>query len=45
LDPTPFAVMKPCLEGDGLPFNEDSGLRGSLGLVDGMEIVNLIKRV
>jgi len=45
LDPTPFAVMKPGFDGDGLPFNEDSGLRGSFGLVDGMEIVKLIKRV
>ncbi|MEM2930302.1 MAG: cofactor-independent phosphoglycerate mutase [Thermoproteota archaeon] len=45
LDPTPFTVMKPGLKGDKLPFNEDSGLRGSLGLVDGMEIVKLIKRV
>ncbi|MBO3833098.1 MAG: cofactor-independent phosphoglycerate mutase [Candidatus Brockarchaeota archaeon] len=45
LDPTPFAVMKPGLNGDGLPFDEDSGLRGSFGLVDGMEIVKLIKRV
>ncbi|MCX8183579.1 MAG: cofactor-independent phosphoglycerate mutase [Crenarchaeota archaeon] len=45
LDPTPFAVMKPGLKGDGLPFDEDSGLRGSFGLVDGLEIVKLIKRV
>jgi 2,3-bisphosphoglycerate-independent phosphoglycerate mutase len=45
LDPTPFAVMKPGLNGDGLPFNEDSGFKGSFGLVDGMEIVKLIKRV
>lgn len=45
LDPTPFAVMKPGLNGDGLPFDEDSGLKGSFGLVDGMEIVKLIKRV
>ncbi len=45
LDPTPFAVMKPGLKGDGLSFDEASGLRGSLGLVDGMEIIKLIKRV
>ncbi|MEM3647542.1 MAG: cofactor-independent phosphoglycerate mutase [Thermoproteota archaeon] len=45
LDPTPFAVMKPGLKGDGLPFDENSGLKGSLGLVDGMEIVKLIKMV
>ncbi|MEM2997361.1 MAG: cofactor-independent phosphoglycerate mutase [Thermoproteota archaeon] len=45
LDPTPFTVMKPGLKGDGLPFDENSGLKGSLGLVDGMEIVKLIKSV
>ena len=45
LDPTPFAVMKPGLKGDGLPFDEDSGRRGSFGLVDGMEIVKLIKNI
>lgn len=44
LDPVPFAIMKPGLKGDGLPFDEDSGRKGSFGLVDGIETVKLLKK-
>jgi len=44
-DPVPFSVMKPGLNGDGNPFDEDSGRKGSLGLVDGMDFIKLLKEV
>ena len=44
-DPVPFSVMKPGLNGDGNSFDEDSGRKGSFGLVDGMDFVKLLKKV
>jgi len=44
VDPVPFSIMKPGLNGEGMPFNEESGRRGTLGLVDGMNFIKLLKK-
>ncbi|MEM1557880.1 MAG: cofactor-independent phosphoglycerate mutase [Thermoproteota archaeon] len=43
VEPVPFSVMKPGWGGDGEPFDEDSGRSGTLGLVDGMNFIKLLK--
>lgn len=43
VDPVPFAIMKPGVEGDGKPFDEDSGSKGSFKLVDGMDFIKVLK--
>lgn len=43
VDPVPFAIMKPGAEGDGKPFDEDSGSEGSFNLVDGMDFIKILK--
>lgn len=44
IDPAPFAIMKPGVEGDGFPFDEYSGLKGSLGLIDGIRFIEMLKK-
>lgn len=44
IDPAPFAMMKPGVEGDGFPFDECSGLKGSLGLIDGIRFIEMLKK-
>ncbi|MGQ9478741.1 MAG: cofactor-independent phosphoglycerate mutase [Thermoproteota archaeon] len=43
VDPVPFAIMKPGVSGDGYAFSEEVGRKGSLGLVDGMNFIKLLK--
>lgn len=44
-DPVPFSIMKPGRNGEGKPFDEDSGRRGVFGLIDGINFVRLLKEV
>ncbi|MEM1548204.1 MAG: cofactor-independent phosphoglycerate mutase [Thermoproteota archaeon] len=44
-DPVPFSVMKPGLNGEEKTFDEYSGRKGSLGLVDGIDFIKLLKEV
>jgi 2,3-bisphosphoglycerate-independent phosphoglycerate mutase len=43
VDPVPFSVMKQGWSGDGNPFDEDAGRRGSLQIIDGMDFIRLLK--
>ncbi|MBO3842990.1 MAG: cofactor-independent phosphoglycerate mutase [Candidatus Brockarchaeota archaeon] len=43
VDPVPFAIMKPGIKGDGKPFDEESGSKGSFSMIDGMDFIKILK--